>query len=111
MTHDRDTERETPMDTARPTGPPTDEGDTPPEDVRAESVRAESTESTGVEPADRGIRVGTVVWGLVVAAIGIGLVATVAGVRFDVELAVIGLVAAAGLALLVGSFAKAARRR
>jgi hypothetical protein len=90
------------MSTPPISGPPTDDGGTPAERVQSEPSRTVD---------DRGIRVGTVVWGLVVAAIGIGLVATVAGVRFDVELAVIGLVAAAGLALLVGSFAKAARRR
>ncbi|NCT89600.1 hypothetical protein GXB85_01330 [Cellulomonas sp. APG4] len=63
------------------------------------------------EPDERGVRVGTVVWGLVIAAIGVGLIATVAGARFDVELAVIALVAAAGVALLVGSVAKSLRRR
>lgn len=62
-------------------------------------------------PDDRGVRVGTVVWGLVIAAVGVGLIATVAGARFDVELAVIALVAAAGVALLAGSVAKSLRRR
>lgn len=59
----------------------------------------------------RGVRVGTVVWGLVLAAIGVGLIAFASGVSFDVELAVILLVAAAGVALLVGSLATATRRR
>lgn len=58
----------------------------------------------------RGVRVGTVVWGLVVVALALGLTAIANGVVFDVELAVIVLVAAAGLALLVGSVAGARRR-
>ncbi|HEY3436363.1 MAG TPA: hypothetical protein VGK35_01630 [Actinotalea sp.] len=64
------------------------------------------------EPAEpRGVRVGTVVWGLVVAAIGLGLLAYAIGVAFDVQLAVIVLVAAAGVALLVGSLVTSTRRR
>jgi hypothetical protein len=59
----------------------------------------------------RGVRVGTVVWGLVIAAVGVGLVAAASGVQFDTELAFIALIAAAGLALLVGSLATATRRR
>ncbi|HWS57996.1 MAG TPA: hypothetical protein VN257_05610 [Actinotalea sp.] len=57
------------------------------------------------------LRVGTVVWGLVVAAVGVGLIALASGVTFDVELAVIVLVAATGLTLLVGSLATSLRRR
>lgn len=84
-------------------------------DERADD--AEQHPGAPTAPADardhdeRGVRVGTVVWGLVIAAIGVGLIATVAGARFDVELAVIALVAAAGVALLVGSVAKSLRRR
>lgn len=66
------------------------------------------------EPANAGrrtIRVGTVVWGLVVAAVGLGLVALASGLAFDVELAVIVLLVAAGLALLVGSLATGLRHR
>lgn len=59
----------------------------------------------------RGVRVGTVVWGLVIAAIGVGLLAFASGVTFDVELALIGLVAAAGVALLVGSLVTGMKRR
>ena len=61
--------------------------------------------------AAQGIRVGTVVWGLVLAAVGIGLLAVASGVVFDIELALIGLVAAAGVALLVGSVVSGARQR
>ena len=59
----------------------------------------------------RGVRVGTVVWGLVIAAIGVGLLAFASGVVFDVELALIGLVAAAGVGLLVGSLVTGMKRR
>jgi len=67
-----------------------------------------------VEPAaagHRSIRVGTVVWGLVVAAVGLGLVALASGLTFDVELAVIVLLLAEGLSLLVGSLATGLRHR
>lgn len=59
----------------------------------------------------RGMRVGTMVWGLVLAAIGAGVLAWALGVSFDVELAFIILVAAAGVLLLVGSVATTWRRR
>ncbi|MDO8105633.1 hypothetical protein Q6348_00285 [Isoptericola sp. b441] len=62
-------------------------------------------------PAEnRGIRVGTVVWGLVVIAVALGLLAIGNGLVFDVQLAVILLVAGAGLAVLVGSLLGARRR-
>ncbi len=57
------------------------------------------------------LRVGTVVWGLVVALIGAGVIAVAAGARFDVELALIGLLALAGLGLVGGSVAAGMRRR
>lgn len=59
----------------------------------------------------RGIRVGTMVWGLVLAALGVGVVAWAIGLTFDTELAFIVLVAAAGVLLLVGSLATTLRRR
>jgi len=62
-------------------------------------------------PAPRGMRVGTIVWGLVLAAIGAGVLAWAIGVSFDVELAFIVLIAAAGVLLLVGSLATMVRRR
>ena len=60
---------------------------------------------------DRRPRVGTIVWGLVLAAIGAGFLATAIGVHFDAELAFIVLVATAGVLLLVGSVATSRRRR
>ncbi|WNB86070.1 hypothetical protein [Cellulomonas sp. ATA003] len=69
----------------------------------------------GAPDGDRGprpsLRVGTVVWGLVIAIIGAGLIAIASGARFDVELAFIGLLALAGIALVVGSVVTGARRR
>lgn len=59
----------------------------------------------------RGVRIGTVVWGLVVIVAGGLLAAAAAGVVFDVQLAVIVTVAFAGVALVVGSLVSASRRR
>lgn len=120
-----ETETESTMDTDRPGDPPAVADETSPEapdpgpetaptpGTAAPGPTSVWTDGTGSTPEqrDRGVRVGTVVWGLVVAAIGVGLIASVAGVQFDVELAVIGLIAAAGLALLVGSVAKSVRRK
>ena len=60
-----------------------------------------------VEP--RRLRVGTVVWGLVIAACGLGVLAWAGGARIDLQLALIILLAGAGLALLVGSLVSGAR--
>ncbi|MBN9326161.1 MAG: hypothetical protein J0I87_04490 [Cellulomonas sp.] len=56
------------------------------------------------------MRVGTVVWGLVVAVVGIGIVSFAWGARIDGGLALIVLLAGAGVALLVGSLVVALRR-
>lgn len=63
------------------------------------------------QPARPGPRVGTVVWGLILAVIGIGVIAAAAGARFDVELVSIALLALAGVGLVVGSVATSVRRR
>lgn len=65
----------------------------------------------GPTAALRRVRVGTTVWGLVVLAVGIGILALAAGAVFDEQLAAIGLIAAAGAALLVGSLLTASGRR
>ena len=67
--------------------------------------------ATPAAPARPTLRVGTVVWGLVLAVIGAGVIAVAAGARFDVELASIALLTLAGVALLAGSIATSARRR
>jgi len=56
------------------------------------------------------LRVGTVVWGLVLAAIGVGVIAWAGGASIDLQLATIVLLAAAGVALLVGSLVSGDRR-
>lgn len=72
---------------------------------------AEAAPTTTALAPRRGMRVGTIVWGLVLAALGAGLLAWAIGVTFDVELAFIILVAASGVLLLVGSVATTLRRR
>jgi hypothetical protein len=62
-------------------------------------------------PEERGPRASTVVWGLVVAVVGLWVLATAAGFDIDEQLALIVLLAGAGVALLVGSLISAARRR
>lgn len=57
----------------------------------------------------RGPRVGTVVWGLVVIALGAGVIALATGSTIDLGLAAIVLLAGAGLALLIGSLAAGLR--
>lgn len=83
--------------------------------VAGSAVATQGSEPHGAPyPPDegpRGVRVGTVVWGLVVAAVGVGLMAFASGLVFDVELALIVLVAAAGVALLVGTLLSSRRRR
>ena len=61
-------------------------------------------------PAGPELRVGTVVWGLVVAVVGIGIISFAWGARIDGGLALIVLLAGAGVALLVGSLVVGARR-
>jgi hypothetical protein len=61
-------------------------------------------------PTSRGIRVGTLVWGMVLAAVGVGVLALSAGYTLDVELAMIVLLGAAGAVMLVGSILKGRRR-
>ena len=58
-----------------------------------------------------GPRASTIVWGFLVVAFGVGLVANAAGAHIDVELAAIVLLAAAGALLVIGSVVSAVRRR
>lgn len=59
----------------------------------------------------RGVRTGTVIWGLVLAACGAGVIVAATGRHFDLSLAATVVLGAAGLALLVGSLVGAGRRR
>jgi len=61
--------------------------------------------------AKRGPRVGTTVWGLIVIAVGLGILAVSAGVMFDLGVALIVLLGAAGVILVVGSVVSSIRRR
>lgn len=56
------------------------------------------------------IRLGTIVWGAILVAIAVGIIAVAAGASIDVELAVIVGFAAAGVALVVGSIAVSVRK-
>lgn len=77
---------------------------------RDEPAQVEASTVAKDERAPRArLRVGTVVWGLVLAAIGVGILAWASGLTIDVQLALIVLLAVAGAALLVGSLVSAAR--
>jgi hypothetical protein len=51
------------------------------------------------------------VWGLIVIAVGLGILAVSAGVVFDLGVALIVLLGAAGVILVVGSVVSSIRRR
>ncbi|PZR54930.1 hypothetical protein DNL40_00580 [Xylanimonas oleitrophica] len=56
-------------------------------------------------------RTGTIVWGFIVLAVGLGVLAVAAGARIDVGLATILLLAVAGAVLVVASVVSGIRRR
>ena len=62
-------------------------------------------------PGRRGPRVATIVWGFVIVAFGVVVLAAALGARVDLGLATIVVLAAAGLTLVVGSIVSGARRR
>jgi len=62
---------------------------------------------TGSRPT---VRVGTVVWGLIVALIGVGVLLVAAGYTVDVQLAAIVLLIAAGVGLILGPLVQGLRR-
>ena len=85
-----------------------------PQTASAPSMTAPSmtaSAGTGTAPARPPVRIGTIVWGLVFAAIGVLVLALAAGATIDSGLAVIGLLAGSGIALLIGALVSAARRR
>lgn len=86
---------------------------TPPAEAADRStdvVEPATAETAPAAPTRPHLRVGTVVWGLIVAVIGVGVVALASGAEIDVELALIVLLGLAGVGLLGGSIAMAARR-
>lgn len=62
------------------------------------------------DPRDRGLRVGTVVWGFVIVAVGAGILALALGATYDLDLALIALLSVAGLVLVVSSIVSSSRR-
>lgn len=74
----------------------------------AAAAAAAAEESSA--PERRGARMGTVVWGILLAAIGAGIVARGLDVGFDVELALIVVLCVMGGALLVGSIVAVIRK-
>ena len=80
----------------------------------ADDDQAEATTGTAIDPAParaktRGPRSGTVIWGLILAACGAGVIATALGHRFDLGLAAIVVLGSAGVALLVTSLVRTVR--
>ncbi len=78
--------------------------------------------STGGAPGARGVadpgplprrgpRVATIVWGFVIVAFAVVVLAAALGARVDLGLATIVVLAAAGVTLVVGSIVSGARRR
>ncbi|MEP7795453.1 hypothetical protein [Sanguibacter sp. 25GB23B1] len=75
-------------------------------------VQPEATAATEpIPPARRPLRPSTIIWGLVVAVVGAGILARALGAEFDNDLALIVLLGAAGVALVGTSIASAVRRR
>ena len=56
------------------------------------------------------VRAGTVVWGLIVALVGVGVLLVAAGYTIDVQLAAIVLLIAAGVGLILGPLVQSLRR-
>jgi hypothetical protein len=81
----------------------------------AQPERTTTTDATGATDAAaqarRPHRPSTIIWGLVVAVVGAGILARALGAEFDNDLALIVLLGAAGLALVGTSIASAVRRR
>lgn len=57
-----------------------------------------------------GVRVGTIVWGLILGLLGVGVLLVSAGYVIDVQLAAIVLLIAAGLGLILGPLVQGLRR-
>jgi len=100
------TDKTLPLDLPDPGAGPHDVTDAisdAPVDAPRPTPTPQTSAVPAVAPVRRETRVGTVVWGLVVVALGVLALAVSAGAQVDGELAFIALLAGAGLALLVGS--------
>lgn len=87
------------------------------EQARAERLHtAQPADARPAAPTPRAdprppARMSTIVWGLIIVVVGAGVVARALGADFDNQLALIVLLAAAGVALVVTSIVSAVRRR
>jgi len=72
----------------------------------------DETSTTDVPARDHrpAVRVGAVVWGLIVALVGVGVLLVAAGYTIDVQLASIVLLIAAGVGLILGPLVQGLRR-
>lgn len=61
--------------------------------------------------APKGPRMRSIAWGLVLALLGVVVIAVGLGVRLDLELVFIGILAVAGLTLLIGSLVSGSRKQ
>ena len=108
-------EHTVPLETGAATAPSTSSTSSTSSTTTASPTSTSATTPTGspapVAPRRRGPRVGTIVWGLVIAAIGAFIMAYALDVAFDEELAFIIVIAAAGVLLLLGSVVTTRRRR
>jgi hypothetical protein len=87
-------------------------GPTHPQPSHVQPVQqAQPAQPAAQAATKRGPRVGTAVWGLIVIAVGLGILAVSAGVIFDLGVALIVLLGAAGVILVVGSVVSSLRRR
>ncbi|PYG00635.1 hypothetical protein SAMN05216184_103208 [Georgenia satyanarayanai] len=59
------------------------------------------TDHTTASPVRSGPRVGTVVWGIILLLLGLGVLGVGAGLTVDLQAALIALLALAGVGLLV----------
>lgn len=75
-----------------------------------QKAQAAGSSAAGDDPRDRGLRVGTVVWGFVIVAVGAGILALALGATYDLDLALIALLSVAGLVLVVSSIVSSSRR-
>lgn len=81
----------------------------------AEFESAESGTEDAVQPKKRKprrqIRMGTIVWGLIVATIGILIIAWDQGVKIHPQVAAVSVLFGAGALLVIGSIVTAIRKK
>ena len=80
------------------------------DDTIPSDVPADEPAVTPERAPRRAVRIGTIVWGLIVAAVGAGVLTVVAGYRVDVQLAAIVLLILGGLGIILGPLVQGVRR-